>query len=379
MVGVGQDITELNQYRQELEQRVTQRTQELVEARETAEKAQLEAEEANQAKSQFLSRMSHEIRTPMHGVMGSLGLMALELLTEDQQQQAGQAQTSAEHLLQVINEILEFSRLEAGEVTFQTNPFDLSQTCQQALDLVQPLAQQKGLDLRLEWMIDLPSARLGDQQKIRQVLINLLGNAIKFTDTGSVRLKVLPLEAEWLRLEIVDTGTGIAGSQQVRLFEAFSQVDESNTRPQGGTGLGLAISQQFVQGMGGVMGVESQPGQGSTFWFELTLPLYEDPLSVSGDLISPAEEIDLQGLQVLVVDDEPVNLAIARRYLQQAGGQVQIAENGQQAVDLFQPGEVDLVLMDLQMPLMDGFQSSQQMRLLEQTLNPEGEPVDHCP
>ena len=305
--------------------------------------------------------------------------MALELLTEDQQQQVGQAQTSAEHLLQVINEILEFSRLEAGEVTFQTNPFDLSQTCQQALDLVQPLAQQKGLDLRLEWMIDLPSARLGDQQKIRQVLINLLGNAIKFTDTGSVRLKVLPLEAEWLRLEIVDTGTGIAGSQQVRLFEAFSQVDESNTRPQGGTGLGLAISQQFVQGMGGVMGVESQPGQGSTFWFELTLPLYEDPLSVSGDLISPAEEIDLQGLQVLVVDDEPVNLAIARRYLQQAGGQVQIAENGQQAVDLFQPGEVDLVLMDLQMPLMDGFQSSQQMRLLEQTLNPEGEPVDHCP
>ena len=375
VVGVGQDITELNQYRRELEQRVTQRTQELVEARETAEKAQLEAEEANRAKSQFLSRMSHEIRTPMHGVMGSLGLMESDLLTNEQQQQVQQAQTSAEHLLQVINEILEFSRLEAGEVIFHKDPFDLSQTCQQALDLVQPLALQKGLDLRLEWMTNLPSARLGDQQKIRQVLINLLGNAIKFTETGSVRLKALPLEANWLRLEIVDTGTGIAESQQLRLFEAFSQVDESNTRPQGGTGLGLAISQQFVQGMGGQMRVESQPGHGSTFSFELMLPLHEDPLPVSEGLISPAEEIDLQEIRVLVVDDEPVNLAIARGYLQQAGSQVQTAENGQQAVDLFQPGEVDLVLMDLQMPIMDGFQSSQQMRLLEQRLNSEGEPV----
>ena len=249
VVGVGQDITELNQYRQELEHIVDQRTAELRQAlddqieltgqlnqaRQTAETAQLEAEEANQAKSQFLSRMSHEIRTPMHGVMGSLGLLQLDSLTPAQQQRLEQAQTSAEHLLEVIDEILDFSRLEAGQITYLSQPFDLADSCQQVLDLLQPLAQQKGLRLQLEWTPDLVSARQGDQQKLRQVLINLLANAIKFSTEGSIRLKVLSLTAERLRLEVVDTGPGIAAEEQERLFEAFSQLDETDTRPQGGT------------------------------------------------------------------------------------------------------------------------------------------------
>ena len=389
VVGVGQDITELNRYRQELEHIVDQRTAELRQAlddqieltgelnqaRQTAETAQLETEEANQAKSRFLSRTSHEIRTPMHGVIGSLGLLQLDLLAE--QQRVGQAQTSAEHLLEVIDEILDFSRLEAGETIYQSQPFDLAYSCQQVLDLLRPLAQQKGLHLQLEWAPDLASARQGDQQKLRQVLINLLANAIKFSAQGSIRLKVQPLTAERLRLEVVDTGPGIdeEEQEQERLFEAFSQLDESDTRPQGGTGLGLAISQQFVQGMGGQMGVESQLGQGATFWLELPLPVTDVRLPLDADITEAEEGVDLQGLRVLVVDEEVVNRSIASEYLQRIGCVVQIAHDGQQAVDMFQPGQLDLVLMDLQMPLMDGFQSSQQLRWLERRLIPAGEPV----
>ena len=273
-------------------------TGQLNQARQTAETAQLEAESANQAKSQFLSRMSHEIRTPMHGVMGSLGLLQLDSLTPAQQQRLEQAQTSAEHLLEVIDEILDFSRLEAGQITYQSQPFDLAHSCQQVLDLLQPLAQQKGLRLQLEWTPDLVSARQGDQQKLRQVLINLLANAIKFSTRGSIRLKVQPLTAERLRLEVTDTGPGIAEEEQERLFEAFSQLDESDTRPQGGTGLGLAISMQFVQGMDGRMGVESQLGQGATFWLELPLPLTDVPFPLDGDITVSEEELDLQGLRV---------------------------------------------------------------------------------
>jgi anti-sigma regulatory factor (Ser/Thr protein kinase) len=240
------------------------------------------------------------------------------------------------------------------------------------LELLQPLAQQKGLRLQLEWTPDLAAARQGDPQKLRQVLINLLANAIKFSAQGSIRLKVQPLTAERLRLEVIDTGPGIAEEEQERLFEAFSQLDESDTRPQGGTGLGLAISRQFVWGMGGQMGVESQLGQGATFWLELPLPLTEvqPPVDENRRQVAEIDLVDLQGIRVLVVDDEAVNYRLASEYLQQAGCEVQIANDGQQAVDMFQPGQLDLVLMDLQMPLMDGFQASQRMRMREQTLNP---------
>ena len=383
MVGVGQDITELNQYRQELEHIVDQRTDELRQAlddqieltgqlnqaRQTAETAQQEAEEANQAKSQFLSRMSHEIRTPMHGVMGSLDLLQLDSLSPAQQQRLEQAQTSAEHLLEVIDEILDFSRLEAGQTTYQSRPFDLAQTCQQVLDLLQSLAQQKGLRLQLEWTPDLAAARQGDQQKLRQVLINLVANAIKFSTEGSIRLKVESLTTERLRLEVVDTGPGIPAEEQQRLFEAFSQLDETATRAQGGTGLGLAISRQFVQGMGGQMGVESRVGQGSTFWLELPLPATEAPIPAVVDSVT--EEVSLEGRRVLIVDDEAVNRAIASGYLRRAGGQVEEAVDGQQAVEMFQAGEYDLILMDLQMPRLDGYQASQQIRRQERMLDAE--------
>jgi CheY-like chemotaxis protein/HPt (histidine-containing phosphotransfer) domain-containing protein/anti-sigma regulatory factor (Ser/Thr protein kinase) len=344
-------------------------TQELELARQLAEVAQVEAESANQAKSQFLSRMSHEIRTPIHGIIGSLDLLSPDTLSTDQQLRIQQAATSANHLLGVINEILDFSRLEVGEMAYQTVPFDLAQTCRQVLDLLRPLAQDKGLSLQLEWAPDLLPAREGDQQKVRQVLINLIGNAVKFSDSGRIRLKVVPREEERLRFEVIDRGPGIAEQEQQRLFEAFSQLDESHTRQYGGSGLGLAISLQFVQGMGGQMGVESRVGQGSTFWLELPLPATEAPTPVAVDSVT--EEVSLEGCRVLIVDDEAVNRAIAGGYLRRAGGQVEEAVDGQQAVEMFQAGEYDLILMDLQMPRLDGYQASQQIRRQERMLDAE--------
>jgi signal transduction histidine kinase len=220
------DISEQYRQREKLEQAVVERTREL-------EQTKKEAEEANQAKSRFLSRMSHEIRTPIHGIIGSLDLLSPDTLSTDQQLQIQQAETSANHLLGVINEILDFSRLEAGQMTYSSQPFDLGQTCQQVLGLLRPLAEDKGLSLQLEWAPDLAAARQGDQQKLRQVLINLVANAIKFSTEGSIRLKVESLTAERLRLEVVDTGPGIPAEEQQRLFEAFSQLDETATRAQG--------------------------------------------------------------------------------------------------------------------------------------------------
>ncbi|MDP7281385.1 MAG: histidine kinase dimerization/phospho-acceptor domain-containing protein, partial [Candidatus Poribacteria bacterium] len=195
-------------------------------ARQAAENARDQAIQANQAKSQFLSRMSHEIRTPMNGILGYLSLIPLQRLEEADRQNVQQAIDSSLHLRQVVNEILNFFCLQAGEISYQTAPFHLDQTCRQVLDMLKPLAEQKRIPLRLDWPPQLEAWRSGDQQRVKQMLINLIGNAIKFSDRGEVRLKVMLGEGDWLRFEVIDCGSGIAEEQQQRLFEAFSQLDE---------------------------------------------------------------------------------------------------------------------------------------------------------
>jgi signal transduction histidine kinase/CheY-like chemotaxis protein/HPt (histidine-containing phosphotransfer) domain-containing protein len=309
----------------------------------------------------------------------ALGHLAsvVEVVQSDLKEFSAQRDQSQQELEQkvgqrtkLLNRVLDFSRLQAAEISYQTAAFDLGQTCRQALDMLKPLAEQKGIRLQLAWPPQLEARRSGDQPRVKQVLINLVGNAIKFSDRGEVRLRVAPGEGDRLRFEVIDQGPGIAQEQQPRLFEAFSQLDESNTRRHGGSGLGLTISRQFVQGMGGQMGVESQLGLGSTFWFEVPLAVVEMEAGIEATPTSvvteDATELDLSGRRALVVDDEAVNRLLAGRLLEGLGCQVEQAVDGQQALDRFQVGRYDLILMDLQMPVMDGYQASRQIRRLEQ-------------
>ena len=369
-------------HQRELEQTVTKRTRKLQQAKEEAEMAQLtaeqlqagaeaareEAQQANQVKSRFLSRMCHEIRTPMNGIIGSLTLLNPRQLAPIQRQDVERALSSADHLLDVINEILEFSRLEAGQMTYSTQPFDLSSACRQVVDQLSSLARSKDLYLQLQLSPDLWATREGDQQKVRQILISLIGNAIKFTRRGGVTVSVTALDTERVHFEVIDTGIGIAEDQRERLFEAFSQVEEGTTRRYGGTGLGLAISRELVTTMGGQIGVESQLEVGSTFWFELPLQPVEVELAAESLPVETSAETDFSGLRVLVVDDDQVNRVVVTHHLERMGCQIEEAANGQKAIDIFRPDRYDLILMDLHMPRMNGYEASRQIRLAEQAV-----------
>jgi signal transduction histidine kinase/CheY-like chemotaxis protein len=361
------DFGKLLTYREQLEQAVERAEvlrQEAVGARELAEIAQEQAENANRVKGQFLSQMSHELRTPMNGVIGSLDLIDQQTLNPEQIQHIERAKNSGQHLLTVINEILQFSELETGQITYQPDPFDLVQTCQQVLEILLPLSQQKGIQLNLDYPLMISGGWLGDQQKIKQVILNLVANAIKFTIVGEVKLK-LSTTSNGIRVGITDTGIGIAEDQIENIFESFTQASQGHSRKFGGTGLGLSISHRFVEGMGGKIGVESQLGQGSTFWFEL--PLEGTDLPDQQPEVKTVEPTDLSAKRGLVVDDDLINRVIARKHLENLGCQVDEAVDGQDCLTQYQQNQYDLILMDLQMPEVDGFQASQQIRQLEQS------------
>jgi signal transduction histidine kinase len=328
------------------------------------------AREAAEIRSRFLAAMSHEIRTPMTGVLGMTELLLCTPLNPEQRHYAETIKESTESLLRIVNDILDLSKIEAGKLEIESVVFDLRVTLRAVTTILLPQAHAKGLRLITEVAEDVPAWLSGDPGRLRQVLVNIAGNAVKFTERGQVRLLAEMADCEGerasIRFRIEDTGIGIAPDQIEAIFEEFVQVDNSAARRFGGTGLGLSIAKRLVEMMGGQIGCSSRLGQGSVFWF--TLPFRIAPAMPCGEARSGPEAphgLSGQRPRVLVVEDNPVNRTIAVRLLAREGCQVDAVESGQEAIEACAATEYDLVLMDVNMPGVDGYEATRQIRRRE--------------
>lgn len=360
LVGSFHDITEAKERALALEDALARAEN----AQQAAETATAAAEAASRAKSRFVANMSHEIRTPLNGILGMTRIIKRTELDEKQQGYTKMLEDCGTAMQSLIEDILDISRIEAGQIRLESHPFDLHALLDGTISVVAPQASRKGLQLIANLPETLPASRLGDEKRLRQVVLNLLGNAVKFTEKGTVTLTASEPATGRIRISVADTGPGLDKALQQAIFDRFAQADSSAERRHDGAGLGLSISRELVGLAGGEIGIASEPGNGAEFWFEWPLPVIEQ--AVSADQSERGAAVFARtGAKVLVAEDKAVNFLVVKEVLEQEGFEVLHARNGKEAVVLFQEHQPAVVLLDLHMPEMNGEDAIREIHRLD--------------